>query len=105
MSGSSDLGGVMSGSSDVAIIGAGPYGLSIAAHLRAKGIEHRIVGDPMQFWLGHMPRGMLLKSDGFASTLYDPKAEFTLSNIAKSTTSNTLILALRFGSRISAHMV
>jgi len=32
----------------------------------------------MQFWLGHMPIGMLLKSDGFASTLYDPKAEFTL---------------------------
>jgi len=63
---------------NVAIIGAGPYGLSLAAHLRAEGVEHRIVGDPMQFWLGHMPRGMLLKSDGFASTLYDPRAEFTL---------------------------
>ena len=68
----------MSSSSDIAIIGAGPYGLSLAAHLRAKGIEHRIFGDPMQFWSGHMPRGMLLKSDGFASTLYDPKSEFTL---------------------------
>src|SRR5882762_8875622 len=68
----------MLNTSDIAIIGAGPYGLSIAAHLRARGIEHRIVGDPMQFWLGHMPRGMLLKSDGFASSLYDPKAEFTL---------------------------
>jgi len=68
----------MPDSSDVAIIGAGPYGLSLAAHLRAEGVEHRIVGDPMQFWLGHMPSGMLLKSDGFASTLYDPKAEFTI---------------------------
>jgi len=68
----------MLSSSDVAIIGAGPYGLSLAAHLSAEGIDHRIVGDPMQFWLEHMPRGMLLKSDGFASTLYDPKAEFTL---------------------------
>jgi thioredoxin reductase len=64
--------------SDVAIIGAGPYGLSIAAHLIAKDIEHRIIGDPMGFWLGHMPQGMLLKSEGFASTLYDPKAEFDL---------------------------
>jgi thioredoxin reductase len=64
--------------SQVAIIGAGPYGLSLAAHLRAKGVEHRIVGDPMQFWREHTPRGMLLKSDGFASTLYDPDAEFTL---------------------------
>ena len=68
----------MPNSSGVVIIGAGPYGLSIAAHLRAKDVEHRIIGDPMQFWLGHMPRGMLLKSDGFASTLYDPKAELTL---------------------------
>src|SRR5579871_907574 len=68
----------MPNSSDVVIIGAGPYGLSIAAHLRAKGVEHRILGDPMQFWIGHMPKGMLLKSDGFASTLYDPAAEFTL---------------------------
>jgi hypothetical protein len=65
-------------SSDIAILGAGPYGLSIAAHLRARDIEHRILGDPMQFWLGHMPRGMLLKSDGFASSLYDPAGDFTL---------------------------
>jgi len=68
----------MLNSSDIAIIGAGPYGLSIAAHLRAKKIEHRIIGDPMQFWLGHMPKGMLLKSDGFASSLYDPVGDFTL---------------------------
>jgi thioredoxin reductase len=68
----------MLSSSDVAIIGAGPYGLSIAAHLRARDIEHRIIGDPMRFWLGHMPKGMLLKSDGFASTLYDPGGDFTL---------------------------
>jgi thioredoxin reductase len=68
----------MPGTSNIVIIGAGPNGLSIAAHLRAKHVEHRIIGDAMQFWLGHMPNGMLLKSDGFASTLYDPKAEFTL---------------------------
>lgn len=67
-------------SSDVAIVGAGPYGLSIAAHLRGKGIDHRIVGNPMQFWREHMPRGMLLKSDGFASTLYDPDSRFTLGH-------------------------
>jgi cation diffusion facilitator CzcD-associated flavoprotein CzcO len=32
----------------------------------------------MQFWLRHIPRGMLLKSDGFASSLYDAGGEFTL---------------------------
>ena len=73
----------MLNSSEVAIIGAGPYGLSIAAHLRAREIEHRIIGDPMQFWLGHMPTGMLLKSDGFASTLYDPGGNFTLRHYCK----------------------
>jgi thioredoxin reductase len=73
----------MPSSSDVAIIGAGPYGLSIGAHLLAKDIEHRIFGEPMEFWLRHMPEGMLLKSDGFASTLYDPKAEFTLGRYCK----------------------
>jgi thioredoxin reductase len=73
----------MSNNLDAVIIGAGPYGLSIAAHLRDKDVEHRLVGDPMQFWLGHMPKGMLLKSDGFASTLYDPKAAFTLRQYCK----------------------
>jgi len=63
---------------DVAIIGAGPYGLSIAAHIGARAIDHRIVGAPMQFWLEHMPKGMLLKSDGFASGLYDPEGIYTL---------------------------
>jgi lysine/ornithine N-monooxygenase len=66
------------GKTDVAIVGAGPYGLSIAAHLRASGVEHRIFGFPMNFWAEHMPKGMLLKSEGFASNLYDPKGSFTL---------------------------
>jgi cation diffusion facilitator CzcD-associated flavoprotein CzcO len=56
----------------VAIIGAGPYGLSLAAHLRARGIGCRIFGRPMGTWIEHMPRGMLLKSEGFASNLDAP---------------------------------
>jgi thioredoxin reductase len=63
---------------DVAIIGAGPYGLSTAAHFRRKGISFRIFGRPMDSWLLHMPKGMVLKSDGFASNIYDPDGEFTL---------------------------
>jgi thioredoxin reductase len=63
---------------NVAIIGAGPYGLSIAAHLRARGIEFRIFGRPMDTWLTRMPTSMRLKSEGFASSLYDPDSEFTL---------------------------
>lgn len=62
----------------VAVIGAGPYGLSIAAYLRAGGVPFRIFGDPMESWRKSMPRGMLLKSEGFASSLYDPAGQCTL---------------------------
>lgn len=63
---------------ETAIIGAGPYGLSIAAHFRRRGIPFRIFGRPMDSWLNHMPKGMMLKSDGFASNIYDPDEAFTL---------------------------
>jgi thioredoxin reductase len=65
---------------DIAIIGAGPYGLSLAAHLRGSGRSVRIFGSPMHFWSHHMPQGMRLKSEGFASSLYDPDLKFTLKD-------------------------
>ena len=63
---------------DIAVVGAGPYGLSIAAHLRKRGLSFRIFGPPMDTWISHMPKGMCLKSDGFASDIYDPDRVFTL---------------------------
>lgn len=65
---------------DTVVIGAGPYGLSIAAHLAQTGVTFRIFGSPMQSWREHMPKGMHLKSEGFASDLYDPGRTFTLSH-------------------------
>jgi cation diffusion facilitator CzcD-associated flavoprotein CzcO len=65
---------------DIAIIGAGPYGLSIAAHLRERDLSFRIFGKPMSSWRNHMPTGMSLKSDGFASSLYDPGSKFTIAH-------------------------
>jgi len=70
----------MNSYSPVVIVGSGPYGLSLAAHLRAKGIDFRIFGKPMDFWKRQMPRGMYLKSDGFASDLYAPNDGFTLKH-------------------------
>lgn len=64
---------------DVAIVGAGPYGLSVAAHLRAAGIGVRQFGDPMGLWRNAMPKGMFLKSQGFASNLSDPAGTHTLA--------------------------
>src|ERR1700726_3219033 len=65
---------------EIAIIGAGPYGLSVAAHLRGLGVPFRIFGRPMDSWVAHMPKGMMLKSDGFASDIYDPEGDFTLKH-------------------------
>jgi FAD-dependent urate hydroxylase len=44
------------------IIGAGPFGLALSAHAHARGLEHGIVGEPMEFWRRHMPAGMNLRS-------------------------------------------
>jgi thioredoxin reductase len=63
---------------ETAIIGAGPYGLSLAAHLDAMGAPFRIFGAPLTTWRAHMPKGMLLKSDGFASNLSSPDPDSTL---------------------------
>src|SRR6267154_1875363 len=64
---------------DVAIVGAGPYGLSAAAHLRAaNGLNIRVFGEPMSFWEKHMPKGMLLRSPLAGSHLSDPSRSLTL---------------------------
>ena len=65
-------------SCDVAIIGAGPYGLSAGAHLKAKGMATCVFGEPMDFWANQMPEGMLLRSPRVASSLSDPSGAFTL---------------------------
>ena len=68
---------------EAVVIGAGPYGLSVAAHLRAGGISHEIFGEPMQLWSKHMPAGMYLKSEGFASNISDPGGRCTLERFCR----------------------
>jgi cation diffusion facilitator CzcD-associated flavoprotein CzcO len=64
---------------DVAVIGAGPYGLSATAHLRTvKGLDVHTFGEPMSFWERNMPVGMLLRSGWAASHLADPHQSLTL---------------------------
>jgi len=62
---------------DVAVIGAGPYGLSASAHLRAGGLDVHTLGRPMELWEG-MPPGMLLRSSWEASTIADPDGALSL---------------------------
>jgi len=64
---------------DVAIIGAGPYGLSATAHLRTvKGLDVHTFGEPMSFWERNMPVGMLLRSGWAATHIADPNQAMTL---------------------------
>lgn len=68
---------------DIVIVGAGPYGLSLAAHLRGLGSAFRIFGRPMESWQEHMPKGMLLKSDGSASSLSSPDTAYSLKSFCE----------------------
>jgi cation diffusion facilitator CzcD-associated flavoprotein CzcO len=62
----------------VVIVGAGPYGLAVAAHLRARSVDTHVFGDAMSFWESHMPRGMWLRSAWHASSISDPHNRLTL---------------------------
>jgi thioredoxin reductase len=75
----------MSDTVDVAIIGAGPYGLALAAHLKSAGVDYRQFGMPMRLWESTMPNGMFLKSQGFASNISDPDGTHTLEAFCKAT--------------------
>jgi thioredoxin reductase len=62
---------------DVLIVGAGPYGLSIAAHLQHAGLSYVCAGRPMEFWQ-HMPRAMLLRSETDNTTMVAPHRDLSL---------------------------
>jgi cation diffusion facilitator CzcD-associated flavoprotein CzcO len=67
---------------DVAIVGAGPYGLSLASHLKAAKVDTRIFGDPLSFWRQNMPQGMQVRSAWDATHIVDPHQRFTLDAYA-----------------------
>ncbi len=78
--------GIPAKSCDVAVVGAGPYGISAAAHLRKGGVDVHAFGDPMSFWR-EMPRGMLLRSRWEASNIAFPSGPHTL-DVYKAETGN-----------------
>jgi cation diffusion facilitator CzcD-associated flavoprotein CzcO len=58
------------------IVGAGPFGLAVAAYARAHDIAHMVIGRPMSFWREHMPPGMILRSA--ADWSLDPQGVHTI---------------------------
>jgi cation diffusion facilitator CzcD-associated flavoprotein CzcO len=69
-------------SCEVAVVGAGPYGLSVAAHLNHAGIATHVFGEPMSFWRRHMPKGMKLRSPWRATHISNPDRSLGLDAYA-----------------------
>src|SRR2546425_13359020 len=63
---------------DAVVVGAGPYGLSAAAHLVGRGLTVGVFGKTLELWRNHMPKGMLLRSHWWATNLSDPRAHYRL---------------------------
>jgi len=66
------------GTYDAVVVGAGPYGLSTAAHLLEQGLTVGVFGKTLELWRNHMPKGMLLRSHWWATNLSDPRAHYRL---------------------------
>ncbi|HEX9395884.1 MAG TPA: NAD(P)-binding domain-containing protein [Burkholderiales bacterium] len=62
---------------DAVVIGAGPYGLSTAANLRARGLNVAVFGNVLELWRQRMPKGMFLRSHSWATNLHDPQRKYT----------------------------
>ncbi|MBN8582883.1 MAG: NAD(P)-binding domain-containing protein [Anaerolineae bacterium] len=63
---------------DLLIIGAGPFGLSLAAYAKSLGVDFLVAGKPMEFWKKNMPDGMFLRSASDWSL--DPTNRFSIMN-------------------------
>jgi cation diffusion facilitator CzcD-associated flavoprotein CzcO len=68
---------------DVVVVGAGPYGLTAAAHLKGQGLRVASFGRPLELWLKHMPRGMNLRSHWWATNLSDPGKKYSFDRFFK----------------------
>jgi thioredoxin reductase len=68
---------------EVIVIGAGPYGLSTAAHLGHAGVEPYVIGEALSFWKENMPKKMLLRSRTEASNIHAPQKHLSIEAYQK----------------------
>jgi len=68
---------------DVVVVGAGPYGLSTAAHLLGRGLRVAVFGRTLEMWRDHMPKGMLLRSHWWATNLSDPRKYYEFERFVR----------------------
>jgi FAD-dependent urate hydroxylase len=70
---------------DVLIIGAGPYGISLAAHAVVEGLSYKLIGYPMDFWKNQMPQNMFIRTPHELVSFSDPQGKYTLQSFSKET--------------------
>jgi thioredoxin reductase len=68
---------------DVVVVGAGPYGLTVAAQMMGRGLKVAIFGKTLELWREHMPGGMKLRSHWWATNLSDPKKLYSFDRYFK----------------------
>jgi len=68
---------------DAVVVGAGPYGLSAAAHLLGRGLKVAVFGKTLEMWRDHMPKGMWLRSHWWATNLSDPRKDYGFEDFFK----------------------
>ncbi|WP_281272020.1 NAD(P)-binding domain-containing protein [Paenibacillus cellulosilyticus] len=68
---------------DLAIIGAGPYGISLAAHARAAGLSYALLGLPMHFWKEQMPQNMFIRTNPLYISLSDSEDKWTIERYCR----------------------
>src|ERR1700682_5739552 len=73
---------------DVVVVGAGPYGLSTAAHLIDRGLRVGVFGKPMGLWRDNMPSGVFLRSHWWATHLSDRQHKHTFDRFARETNAS-----------------
>ncbi len=74
---------------DVVVVGAGPYGMTTAAHLRGRGLKVAIFGKPLELWRDHMPAGLFLRSHWWATNLSDPKKKYSFDRFFQQSSQYT----------------
>lgn len=64
----------------VMIVGAGPYGISLAYELWSNNIDFVIAGKPFDLWLSHTLKDTAIRSDWNASEIFTKDNRFNLNN-------------------------
>lgn len=54
-------------------------GLSMSTYLRGLGVDHAIVGKPMDTYRAHVPVGMVMKSEPYASVIASPQSGYDVA--------------------------